>query len=113
MTANPIAVTTADLDPERLFTRVRYLRMASIAEAVSYLVLLVAAVVKRTAGSEIGVEVMGPIHGILFLAFALVVVLSFRQLGWTVWRMVGALFLGSLPFGGFWIERRWLPRRYG
>ena len=110
MTADPLAVITAEIDPTDVSTRVRKVRLVSIAEAVSYLVLLVGAVLKRTADSEIIVEVMGPIHGLLFLAFALIIVLEHRFLGWTMWKMVGALFLGSLPFGGFWVERRWLPR---
>lgn len=90
--------------------RIKLLRGVSIAEASSYLLLLVAAVVKRMGGTELGVEMIGPLHGILFIAFALLVVRDHRVLGWSLWRMVGALILGSLPFGGFWVERRWLPR---
>ena len=80
----------------------------SIVEASTYLLLLVATVYKYTAGGEQGVEILGPIHGVLFLVFAVLVLVSHRDLGWPLWKAVMALVLGSLPFGGFWVERRWL-----
>ena len=45
---------------------IRLLRVVSITEATSYLALLVATVVKQTGGSEAGVTVLGPIHGVLY-----------------------------------------------
>ncbi len=80
----------------------------SIIEATTYLMLLVATVYKYTAGGERGVEVLGPIHGVLFLGFAALVLVHHRDLNWPFWKAVMALVLGSLPFGGFWVERRWL-----
>lgn len=77
-------------------------------EAVSYLVLLVATVVKRTGISELGVTIFGPIHGILFLAFAFLLLRDRAVLGWPLWRTFVAIFVGSLPFGGFWVDRRML-----
>ncbi len=90
---------------------IRLVRAVSVTEAVSYLALLVATVVERTGGSGAGVSVLGPIHGILFLAFAGLVLLNRELLGWSWVKTFGAWFIGSLPFGGFFVERRWLAPR--
>lgn len=84
------------------------LRRISVIEAVSYLALLGAAVIKRTEGSEVGVKVIGPIHGILFLVFAAMLLRDHSKLGWPLWKALSAVFIGSLPLGGFFLERRWL-----
>ncbi len=87
---------------------VRLLRAVSVTEATSYLALLVATVIKQTGGSETGVTVLGPIHGILYLAFVGLVLAARDELEWGLVRTVLALIIGSLPFGGFWIDRTWL-----
>ena len=87
---------------------IRLLRAVSIVEATSYLILVVATIVKYTAGNESGVTVMGPIHGVLFLVYAALVVICADTLQWKWQRIVFALFLGSIPFGGFYVERNWL-----
>jgi integral membrane protein len=51
----------------------------SILETVSFLALLTA----MFAGSEGGVSVIGLVHGLLFLAYALVVFLGREALGWS------------------------------
>ncbi|MEM9135462.1 MAG: DUF3817 domain-containing protein [Actinomycetota bacterium] len=87
---------------------VRMLRLVSVTEATSYLALLVATAVKETGGSEIGVTVLGPIHGVLYLVFVGLVLGARNELEWSLVRTVLALIIGSLPFGGFWIDRNWL-----
>jgi integral membrane protein len=86
----------------------RELRIASIAEAVSYLALLVATVIKQTGGTESGVTALGPIHGILYLIFVGLIAWYRKDLGWTWMKAFIAMIIGSLPFGGFWIDRKWL-----
>lgn len=87
---------------------IRTLRLASIAEGTSYLLLLVATVVKQTGGTSAGVSALGPIHGVLYLIFAALVLRHRRALGWDGARTIIALVVGSLPLGGFWLERTWL-----
>lgn len=84
------------------------LRRISVIEAISYLALLVATVLKNTGGDEIGVTILGPIHGVLYLVFVAMIVWQRNNLGWDVIQTVLALFIGALPFGGFWLERKWL-----
>lgn len=84
------------------------LRRISVIEAISYLALLIATILKQTGGDEIGVTILGPIHGVLYLVFAAMILRHRRNLQWDVVTTVLALFIGALPFGGFWLERRWL-----
>ncbi len=87
---------------------IQKLRAISIIEAVSYLMLLVAMIFKYGFDNEAGVKVLGPIHGTLYLVYAAALVINFAALGWKASRLVAALFLGALPFGGFMVDRWWL-----
>jgi integral membrane protein len=87
---------------------VRILRYVSIAEATSFLILLLCSVLKRTVEFEAGVQVMGPIHGVLFLAFVALVFMVRGPLGWDVKRTVLALIASVLPFAPYFVERSWL-----
>jgi len=80
----------------------------SIIEAVTYLALVAATVYKYVDGNDQGVAVLGPVHGVLFLIFAALLLRHHRSLGWPLWRAIMAMVIGSLPFGGFWVERNWL-----
>jgi integral membrane protein len=88
----------------------RNFRHVALAEATTFLALLVASVVKHTGGSEIGVKVLGPIHGFLFVVYVLMVWQLHTEAGWTgkqtFWILVGAV----LPFGGYVVDW-WLARR--
>ena len=87
---------------------VRTLRRVSIIEAVSYLLLLAASIVKWTGGTDLGVRLLGPVHGVLFLIYAGLLVRDHRAFGWPLWKPIAAMIIGSLPLGGFWVERTWL-----
>jgi integral membrane protein len=83
-------------------------RAVSLAEATSFLLLLVATGIKYGADHPQGVRVLGPIHGVLFLAYcALVGYLAFVG-RWTRRRTVLALVASVLPVAPFFVERHWL-----
>jgi len=77
------------------------LRFVAILEALSFLVLLVATVVKETGNTERGVKLMGPVHGVLFLIYVLLVVIVAADEKWRLKRTVLTLLCAVLPFGGF------------
>ena len=87
----------------------RILCLISRLEAASYLVLIVATGFKYWADLDWGVRVVGPIHGVLYLVFAAAIFLRFQQLSWSFKKAVVAAALGSIPLGGFWVER-WIRR---
>jgi integral membrane protein len=88
----------------------RALHLTSRLEASSYLVLLVAVVVKYATDNETGVAVMGPIHGTLYLVYVFAMLRWYDDLGWPFSKALMAMVLGALPFGGFRVDRSWLPR---
>jgi integral membrane protein len=88
-------------------------RFVALAEATSFLALLVATVIKHSDGGEMGVSVLGPIHGVLFLIY---VALTFRLAPATGWsaRTTALILLGAvLPFGGYVVHRRFLSEPAG
>ena len=91
-------------------TSLRTFRYVALAEATSFLALLVAAVIKRTSDNEVGVQILGPIHGALFVAYVIIALSLRTAAGWTpketVWILLGAV----LPFGGYVVDW-WLARR--
>jgi integral membrane protein len=81
-------------------------RRVAVVEATSFLLLLIASVIKRTADEALGVQVLGPIHGALFLGY-LYVALQIRDAqGWDA-RTTALILLGAVvPFGGYVVDRR-------
>ncbi len=87
---------------------IQNLRRVSVIEATSYLALMAASAVKYSGGSALGVRIIGPIHGVLFLVYAGLLLRDRTALEWTPVRTVSAMIIGALPFGGYWVERNWL-----
>lgn len=85
------------------------MRTIALVEATSFLALLVASYVKRTGGGELGVQILGPIHGALFILYVIVALNLRADAGWsaktTFWILVGAV----VPFGGYVVDW-WLIR---
>ena len=87
---------------------IRVFRFVSVAEAISFLVLLLVAMpLKYGADAPVGVQVMGPVHGILFLLYLLLALIVRADLGWDARRTVLALGASVLPVAPFLVERYW------
>ena len=86
------------------------LKTVAILEAVSFLVLLTATVVKETGGTKVGVQLMGPLHGGLFLVYVLLVILLAVDERWRIGRTLLTLLCAVLPFGGFVADRKLIDR---
>ncbi|GAB3937254.1 DUF3817 domain-containing protein [Micromonospora vulcania] len=84
---------------------------AAIAEACSWLALLVGMAVKYgPPGNEVGVKIFGPIHGGLFIAYVLLVLAVARLRRWSLLATVVALACAVPPFATLAYER-WARRR--
>jgi integral membrane protein len=102
MTTAPTASTAARAG--QLF------RAVAIAEAGSWLGLLIGMLFKYVVvGVPIGVQVFGPIHGGIFLAYCAVTVWVARTLRWPAPTTVLALACSIPPLATLWFERRTRP----
>ncbi|WP_055525625.1 DUF3817 domain-containing protein [Streptomyces graminilatus] len=83
----------------------RRLRLVSAPEAVSFLLLLVCSVLKRTTDFN-AVPVMGMVHGVLFILYVIFWADAWNRAKWSL-KTAGLYFLLSvLPTGGFFAERK-------
>ena len=82
-------------------------RAISLAEGVSYLVLIgIAMPLKYAAGLPSAVRVIGMLHGVLFVAFVVGLALAAKSERWGAKQIVIAMIAALLPVGAFWLERR-------
>jgi integral membrane protein len=77
-------------------------RITAYVEATTFLLLLASSVVKRGFDGPDLVTIMGPVHGIAFLIYLILVLVIREGQGWRFWRTVGVILLAAVPFGGFW-----------
>jgi integral membrane protein len=82
------------------------MRHIALAEATSFLALLLASFVKRTGGGAEGVHILGPIHGGLFIAYVVIALDLRAQLGWPTRTTFWILLAAVVPFGGYVVDRR-------
>lgn len=84
---------------------IRTFRFVALAEATSFLILLTCSFFARD-----GVPIMGPIHGMLFLAYVGIALVIREPAGWTTKQTLLILVGAVVPFGGFVVDR-WLAKR--
>ncbi len=86
-------------------------RVVAVAEALSWAGLLAGMYVKHVLGtSEAGVQLFGPVHGGISVAYVLVAVAAARVLGWSRGTALLALAASVPPLVTVWFER-WASRR--
>jgi integral membrane protein len=93
------------------FRQLRKLRIASLLEACSLVVLLFVAVpLKHLSGWPAATSFMGPLHGLTFLFYLYVVIETVSGGEWTRKEIARLVLLAFVPFGGFanlpWLKRR-------
>ena len=89
---------------------IRWFRGVAIVEAVSYLVLLAASVAKHVFGNGAFVDVLGPVHGTIFLAYLALALNVRERLRWS-WGTMGVVTVAAaIPLGAIYVERHYLPQ---
>ena len=78
------------------------MKLASLAEAGTLLLLLFVAVpLKHLAGWPVATSIMGPVHGLAFLAYSWIVVETVAGGGWSRLEIARLLLAAFVPFGAF------------
>lgn len=89
---------------------VRTFRVVAVFEAFTWAGLLVGMYFKYLgSGSELGVQIFGPLHGGAFIVYVLVALVAAYRLHWGAWPTLVALAasvppLGTLP-ADWWLHR--------
>jgi integral membrane protein len=75
----------------------------ALAETISWTLLLVSMVVKYGFDKPQGVQVIGPIHGVLFIGVVLVLLSLHMRLKWSTARTVKIFLSTFVPIGGYFL----------
>ncbi|WP_282084333.1 DUF3817 domain-containing protein [Streptomyces tendae] len=86
-------------------TALRRLRLVSAPEAISFLLLLVCSVLKRTTDFN-AVPAMGMIHGVLFVLYVVFWADAWNRAKWPLKTAALYFVLSVLPTGGFFADRK-------
>ena len=90
---------------------IRAFRILAVAEACSWAALLAGMYLKWIAGTtELGVQIAGPVHGALFIAYGVAALLLWRLQRWPFLVAVLAVVSAVFPFATILFER-WAGRR--
>ena len=85
---------------------VSLLRLFSLAEGVSYLVLLgIAMPLKYGANMPGAVRIVGSIHGALFVVFCVALLRAMLGARWPISRAALVFVASLVPFAAFWMDR--------
>jgi len=84
------------------------LRLVSLFEGISLLVLLgIAMPLKYWAHMPLGVRVVGMAHGLLFVAYVLLLIQNAIEQRWSAGKVGLGLVASVVPFGAIYAERNW------
>ena len=72
----------------------RVLRLVATLESLSFALLIVSSVLKRTTDLDL-VPVLGPVHGALYVGLVVLVLDNLRRLRWAPWFTLVMLTVGS------------------
>lgn len=92
-----------------MFSFINIFRIVALLEGVSYILLLfIATPIKHFLEEPKYVKLLGMPHGILFITYLALAFLFKKDFNWTskIFRMV--LLASIIPFGTFYIDRKYL-----
>ena len=84
-------------------------KIISVLEALSFLILLgIAMPLKYMAGIPEPVSIFGMAHGILFILYILGALVMKKKKNWPLQTLLIVILCSILPFGPFYVERKYL-----
>jgi integral membrane protein len=92
---------------------IKLFRSISFLEGVSLLILLfIAMPLKYIWENPYYVKVVGMAHGILFIAYVFLALIVKPKLKWNIITLVIVLFASVIPFGTFYIDKKYLSEKH-
>jgi len=86
-----------------------FFRVVSFLEGTSYLLLLFVAVpVKYWMNDPQYVKLLGMPHGLLFVGYIVLAFLLKSELNWSIKKLGVVLIASILPFGTFYVDKKYL-----
>ncbi len=94
---------------QKFYLMINTFRVISILEGLSYILLLFIAVpIKYLSNDELYVKILGMPHGLLFMAYILLAFILKPDMKWSNKEFSFVLAASVIPFGTFYIERKYL-----
>ncbi|TKB95256.1 DUF3817 domain-containing protein [Pedobacter cryophilus] len=92
-------------------SQIRIFKIISTLEAISFLLLLfIAMPLKYLFGHPEMVKVVGMGHGVLFVLYVIGAYYMYEKLNWSFKILAITVFCSVLPFGPFYVEKKFLPQ---
>ena len=94
-----------EADPRAIATALTLFRVSAVVAGLAMFVLIVEMVLKYGMGNDV-LAWWSPVHGVIFMVFAVLTANLGFKVGWSVGRMILILLLACIPFVAFVEERR-------
>ena len=92
-------------------SQIRIFKIISTLEAISFLLLLfIAMPLKYLFGHPEMVKIAGMGHGVLFVLYVIGAYYMYEKLNWNFKTLAITVFCSVLPFGPFYVEKKFLPQ---
>ncbi|MDC1226643.1 DUF3817 domain-containing protein [Algibacter sp.] len=92
-----------------MFSSLNIFKIVALLEGVSYILLLfIATPIKYLLNDPQYVKLLGMPHGVLFVAYVALAFLFKKEFSWTSKEFLMVLLASILPFGTFYIDRKYL-----
>ncbi|WP_282135880.1 DUF3817 domain-containing protein [Seonamhaeicola maritimus] len=92
-----------------MFSLVNVFRVVAFLEGASYILLLfIATPIKYFADNDEYVKLLGMPHGILFMLYVVLAFILKPDFNWDSKQLKGVLLASIIPFGTFFIDRKYL-----
>ena len=92
-----------------MFSFLNIFRIVAFLEGVSYILLLfIATPIKYFMNNPEYVKLLGMPHGLLFMAYVIIAFMIKRDFDWSRKDFITILLAAIIPFGTFYIDRKYL-----
>jgi len=95
----------------QMFSFITIFRIVAFLEGVSYILLLfIATPIKYLSGNPEYVKLLGMPHGLLFMGYIILAFMLKKDMNWNTKTFGLVLLAAIIPFGTFYIDRKYLKQ---